>query len=409
MRRVAQPIRADNNIVDPPFGNPRRQLGMQCPSCGAISDTVDCCLDLKLESLEPEAVTPANQLNMNVASDAPNQTPAKKSTLIEFPGVNRTSIPEWRKELSERVREVQERRAREAAREAAEVNFQAAEAEMSTHQLELLPHADLPAMNPLVAAALKRIERAYQSGSEARNVRPVVATAVAYAPAREENEPEVIPSLVTAQLPPANASEPEPSRETEAVPPNEKSHNLTVVPAVQELVTETHRSIQPPPRRLLAENDPSLNYLDSVSRTVRVDDFDSRRPSAFRRLICGLFDLLICASLSAPIAFAMRATGTALNDPRAIEVLAGSLIVVTFMYLTLTIALTGRTLAMRALSLRVIDIKTGLIPTGRQSVGRSVLYLISLALAGIGVLVALVSREGYTTHDRLTRTAVIKT
>jgi hypothetical protein len=381
---------------------------MQCPSCGAISDKADCCVELHVGSLDQEVVAP-NQLNMNVASDSSTQTPVKKSTLIEFPGVNRTSIPEWRKELSERVREVQERRAREAAREAADQKRQAAEAEVTTHQLELLPHSDLPAMNPLVAAALKRIERAHQSGSEARNVRQVVATAVAYAPAREENEPEVIESLVTTELPLEAALEPEPSRENNAVPPIEKSHNLTVVPPIEETVSETHPSTQPTPRRLILENDPSLNYLDSISHTVRVDEIDSRRPSAFRRLVCGLSDLLICASLCVPIAFAMRATGTELKDPRAIEVLAGSLLAVTFLYLTLTIALTGRTLAMRLFSLRVIDIKTGLIPTGRQSIGRSVLYLASLAFAGIGVIVALMSREGFATHDRLTRTAVIKT
>ncbi|HEY6242898.1 MAG TPA: RDD family protein [Pyrinomonadaceae bacterium] len=381
---------------------------MQCPSCGAISDKADCCVELHVGSLDQEVVAP-NQLNMNVASDSSTQTPVKKSTLIEFPGVNRTSIPEWRKELSERVREVQERRAREAAREAADQKRQAAEAEVTTHQLELLPHSDLPAMNPLVAAALKRIERAHQSGSEARNVRQVVATAVAYAPAREENEPEVIESLVTTELPLEAALEPEPSRENNAVPPIEKSHNLTVVPPIEETVSETHPSTQPTPRRLILENDPSLNYLDSISHTVRVDEIDSRRPSAFRRLVCGLSDLLICASLCVPIAFAMRATETELKDPRAIEVLAGSLLAVTFLYLTLTIALTGRTLAMRLFSLRVIDIKTGLIPTGRQSIGRSVLYLASLAFAGIGVIVALMSREGFATHDRLTRTAVIKT
>ena len=51
-----------------------------------------------------------------------NSTREKKSTLIEFPGISRNSLPEWRKELSERVREVQERRARETAREAAEAN-----------------------------------------------------------------------------------------------------------------------------------------------------------------------------------------------------------------------------------------------------------------------------------------------
>src|SRR2546430_3214585 len=35
-------------------------------------------------------------------------------SLIEFPGVTKNSVPQWRKELGERVREVQERKAREA-------------------------------------------------------------------------------------------------------------------------------------------------------------------------------------------------------------------------------------------------------------------------------------------------------
>ena len=61
----------------------------------------------------------------------------RKSTLIEFPGVSRHAMPEWRKELSERVREVQEKRAREAAREAAEVERQRAEDPINTPQLEL--------------------------------------------------------------------------------------------------------------------------------------------------------------------------------------------------------------------------------------------------------------------------------
>jgi len=65
-------------------------------------------------------------------------------------------------------------------------------------------------------------------------------------------------------------------------------------------------------------------------------------------------------------------------------------IAVTFIYLTLMTALTGRTWAMRLLSLRVIDTKTGLIPTGGQSIGRSIFYLISLA-TGVGILFALLS------------------
>jgi uncharacterized RDD family membrane protein YckC len=99
--------------------------------------------------------------------------------------------------------------------------------------------------------------------------------------------------------------------------------------------------------------------------------------------------------------------GNDLHDVRTILFSIGVFIVVTFLYLTLSIALTGRTWAMRLFALRVIDTKTGLIPTGGQSAGRALIYLLSLCGAGLGILVALLSPEGYTAHDRTTRTAVI--
>ena len=323
----------------------------------------------------------------------------KKSTLIEFPGVSRNSVPEWRKELSERVREVQEKRAREAAREAAEAERRRVEAAINPPQLELLPPAQMPAMNPLVAAALKRIERAHQT-APTHNHQPTttLASAVAYAPEREEND------MSDTVLPdPQLAFEPE---VTEVEPPvtPEKPLHLAVVPASDVVAPK----IEPrkPPKRVIVENDPALNYLDSISRSVRVDDLSTRSASTFRRSISGLLDLVFCALLSSPIALAMHLTGNNLQEPRVIAVLAGSAVVVTFLYLTLMTALTGRTWAMRLLSLRVIDTKTGLIPTGGQSIGRSIFYLLSLATV-VGLLFVLLSRDGYTAHDRFTRTAVI--
>src|SRR6185295_6080796 len=149
----------------------------------------------------------------------------KRSTLIEFPGVSRNSMPEWRKELSERVREVQEKRAREAAREAAEAERQRMESAINPPQLELLPPAQMPAMNPLVAAALKRIERAHQTApTETHQQRATVATAVAYAPEREEND------MSDTVLPdPQLTLEPEISEVEPSVAP-EKPHHLAVVP-----------------------------------------------------------------------------------------------------------------------------------------------------------------------------------
>jgi uncharacterized RDD family membrane protein YckC len=327
------------------------------------------------------------------------QPSEKKSTLIEFPGISRNSLPEWRKELSERVREVQEKRARDAAREAAEAARHRAEVSINPPQLELLPQTQMPAMNPLVAAALKRIERAHQTApTENHEAKTTPATAVAYAPEREENDMSetVLPDPQLAFAAEISVVEPP------VIP--EKIHHLAVVPTAEPLVTK----VEPPrvPKRVIVENDPSLNYLDSISRKICVEEMTTQSASAVRRLFCALLDLIFCALLSSPIALAMYLTGSNLQEMRVIGVLGGSVIVVIFIYLTLMTALTGRTWAMRLLSLRIIDTKTGLIPTGGQSIGRSFFYLLSLATV-VGTFFALVSREGYTVHDRFTRTAVV--
>jgi uncharacterized RDD family membrane protein YckC len=260
----------------------------------------------------------------------------------------------------------------------------------------------MPAMNPLVAAALKRIERAHQTApSENRQPRSTLATAVAYAPEREDNDmSDTVPSTPELAFEPVVPP-------AEPVVTAEKAHHLAVVQVSEPVATKVDPP-RPPKRLIRDDNDPALNYLDSISKTLCVDDLNHRSASAFRRLVCALLDLIFCALLSAPIAGAMYLTGSNLRDPQTIAVLAGSGIVVTFLYLTSLTALTGRTWAMRLLSLRVIDTKTGLIPTGGQAIGRSFFYLMSLATV-VGILFALVSREGYTVHDRFTRTAVVTT
>mgnify|MGYP003576277146 FL=1 len=337
---------------------------------------------------------------MEPTGDTQSQPGTKKSTLIEFPGVTRSSVPEWRKELSERVREVQERRAREAAREAAEAERHRAEAAIDPPQLELLPPTEMPAINPLVAAALRRIERAHQTApTETRHTRSTLATAIAYAPAREENDMNETVGPPTTQL----TFEPEIAIEEPALA-IEKTH-LVVVPPSEPAPEPVPRA----PKRLIRDdpNDPALNYLDSITRNLRVDDSPMQSASAFRRFFSALMDLVFCALLSSPIAAAAYWTGNSLQEPRVIAVLAASFVVVTFVYLTVMTALTGRTWGMRVLSLKVIDTKTRLIPTGGQSIGRSFIYLLSLASV-LGMLSSLVSREGYTAHDRVTRTAVVR-
>ena len=376
---------------------------MQCPSCGAITENSESCI----ECSQPENVA---TLDDTLDASPVVQAKPKSSTLIEFPGVHRNAVPEWRKELSVRVREVQERRAREAAREAAEAERLRVEAAASRPpQLELLPQTESPPMNPLVAAALKRIERAHQVAAEDTMTGMSVATAVAYAPKLEVREP-VFETLEATTVETQLKLTPVPEKTYSDTPPKvEKNPPLMAVAAAEVSATKKIEKL-PAPKRLIVDdpNDPALNYLDSIDRTLRVDEVSSQRASAFRRLFCSLFDLLTCALLASPLILALYWKGIDLNAMRPLVVVAGAAVLLTFLYFTLSIALTGRTWAMKLFRLRVIDVRTGLIPTGSQSAGRAFFYLISLATAGLGILYALISREGDTMHDRFTRTAVIK-
>ena len=88
---------------------------------------------------------------------------------------------------------------------------------------------------------------------------------------------------------------------------------------------------------------------------------------------------------------------------------AGALVysVMSFLYFTISTALTGRTLGLRLFSLRIVDARTGLIPTGKQSAGRALVYLGTILTLGLASLYVLIDRDNKTAHDRLTRTTVI--
>src|SRR5436853_4604526 len=148
---------------------------MQCPSCRAVySNGLSMCPRCKTPASKPsnESETKTvvraeteTQESIKAAvsaatDDATVVNAPVTSTLIEFPGVSRVSRPQWRKELSERVREIQERRSRESTRQPEVVAMRQTEhqavAETAAPQLGLVPQADAPAVNPIVATPLKR-------------------------------------------------------------------------------------------------------------------------------------------------------------------------------------------------------------------------------------------------------------
>ena len=359
----------------PACGARYKNAAVRCPECGALQQET---------SVEPSTQIQSNQVDIMKETAPPKTTltshaaATRTTSLIEFPGVNRSSMPEWRKELGERVREVQERRAREATIEAGEIDPLFTEPEpKSAPMLELLPQAETPPLNPLVVAALRRIERAHsQPGGHA-----AAATAIAY---EEQSTLDV------------------------AVSKPERGHNLAVVPTPEVTTANVPQETRKPRRVIGEQNDPALNYLDSVPTSVRLERREYCSAPVFRRMLSALADLAVVGLFSSPFLLLTELTSIEWQSPRLIGFAVGTFLIVGFVYLTVSVAFTGRTIGMKLFSLRVVDARTGLIPTGSQSAGRSLVYLLSLASAGVVLLYTFINPEQQTVHDRFTHTSVIR-
>ncbi|HEV7474543.1 MAG TPA: RDD family protein [Pyrinomonadaceae bacterium] len=356
---------------------------LRCPECGALQEKIQVQTAVQVQ-LDPVATL---QETKPAKVPQKNRTSRANPSLIEFPGITRSAIPEWRRELGERVREVQERKAREATVSSGEIGSLFTEVEPRPGaSLELLPQAEMPPVNPLVVAALRRIERAHlqPSGNGA------LATAVVY-----EEQPETAVVLSELENPMDMPSKPE------------RVHNLAVVPTPEVPPAEIQPEIRKP-ARVIDDQNPALNYLDSIPTSVTVDRREFRSAPIIRRSLSGITDLVVICLLSAPFLALTELTTLQWRSPRMIGFGAGIFLVVSFLYLTVSIAFTGRTIGKKLFSLRVVDARTGLIPTGSQSAGRALVYVLSLASAGVALMYTFIDRERHTIHDRFTRTAVIR-
>ena len=330
------------------------------------------------------------------------------STLIEFPGTTRP-VPEWRKQLSQRVREVQERKAREAAEEAAAAREAGTvSCALPSAQLELVPDLEQPSMNPIVSKVLERLERARHvdqvaTGSTAAGTAPALdpMTDALVEPEPIEPKPPETKHKLTVVAPAKVITE----------PAAEPGSELAVEPAAELAVEPAAEPIARKPVRVISDSidDVALSYLESYLSLPAIDlPGRSDHAGLARRTIAGFLDLLLVGLMASPVAAVIEFTDGNWSDPRVIGLVGGIAVVTMLAYHIISIALTGRTLAMRMLSLRTIDIRTGLIPTGGQSFKRAFGYIFSLIPLGLGLMFAFIDPDGRTIHDRFSKTLVVR-
>lgn len=422
-----------------------------CPAC-RTTPTADALPHE--ESFMNTSTCPETDATAAAPSCEPPNAPAATSTLIEFPGAGRNR-PQWRKDLSERVREIQQRRALEAARETNEATpmldatqtSPAADAhtsearEPAASPLGLVPTPEPQEVNPIVAKALERIERARQQHAQLtlpRSSSRGGAAAAVIARPREESyrapaelhapasatELQVAPPSQAESLPVGVIDEQqvEATKQAEATQQVEttRATNLVVVPPAPMPVAASASDPdalikealdRPRPRRHLAEvaDDALLTRREAefMPQVANALDDVKERASLVRRVVASLVDLFVVAFAASPFAAIMELTSGNWHDPRVAGSLAGVVVVVMFVYLTASVALTGHTLGMKLLCVRVADERNGLIPSAGQCARRAFCYMLSLALLGAGLLPALFGRQRRALHDRLSGTRVL--
>ena len=432
---------------------------MQCAACNAVYPrSLNACPRCKTSvAAVPSAsegsapkVAPRREARCAPPQDKPPDKGAPAgapsgSTLIEFPGTGRAARPQWRKELSERVREIQQRRALEAAREAEEEARRLLEQSpepadpetIAAPPLGLVPPPVTPELNPIVAAALRRLERARQPTSSTAagpraGLRGAAATAVARVVEESyEEEPRPLPTktleketspLVRIESAPVGKTERtertlEAARTISIRPKHSASPeairaSAIAVPASQPATRPAES--QPKSRRVVAEviDDALIARREAEAAvaatvtTVVPETFDDHAPIV-KRIAAALLDLLAVAFLSSPCAAIIELANGNWADPRVAASMGGIIVVVMFLYLATSVALAGRTWGMSFVSLRVVEAETGLAPTTGQAVRRAFFYMLSLALFGLGILYGLFDDENRAAHDRLSGTMVV--
>jgi len=149
---------------------------------------------------------------------------------------------------------------------------------------------------------------------------------------------------------------------------------------------------------------PAVKVVET--KEIEVEEFEDCAPFAMR-FNAGLFDLIIGSFTSLFLLAPFMLSGNWLSTAGVFAFLATCSIVL-FIYLTISIGVYGRTFGMRLFSLEIIDIETEDYPTFHQAAVSSSVYLLSLALGGIGFLSIPFNEDKRAVHDLLSGTLIVK-
>jgi uncharacterized RDD family membrane protein YckC len=366
-------------------------------------------------------------------------------TLVEFQNKN-AMLPEWRLQVQNAVR----KRVEGVSTVSATI-----ETKPTTVSRVHLPTSGANALkaeviaetepvrnsNPKLANALKRIEASRKRflPEETENAPKVPPTPTAQnknypfyiatknaevlpKPAEMQPAPVAAPPVVAPSQPPVAPAMPKledlPVIEKKAYDTNKLKPlpNASIISTTLEKVSDEILEIDEKAKdaplikisRVITDEDEEILEIEDAEFVEETQEGEDLAPFAMR-FNAGLFDLIIggFTSLIMFSAALMISGGKWISLPGLLAFLV-TFAVVMFVYLTTSIGMFGKTVGMKIFSLETIDIEENDYPTFHQAAVSSSVYLVSLALGGIGFLPALFNSERRTAPDLLSGTIVVK-
>lgn len=424
-----------------------------CPACGAmIGDSVREELQLNIMptprpvNVEKQAYSvnsgrlgkpapPAPQRPLPVRTITADLTAKNTNpTLVGFQS-KAPAMPDWRLELQNKIRQrtggvKTDAVATETTQSAYQTRLvtSGANALKAEYVTETAPASTAEHTNPKVAAALKRIEQSRQKFLVEEKVE-----APAKAPAAIQNKN--FPFNVVNRVPETPSRQPEIKAATVNVLPKPKlvsslrvgkeildTNKLPPLPVEARIATSFDKPFSLPVKEDSGPLADDVIHIDSVEEeiieetvsdveieveAVETDEIEDLAPFAVR-FNAGLFDLIIGAFTSLLLLSPFVLMGGNWFTWAGLSAFLATSAVVMFIYLTTCLGLFGKTFGMRIFSLELVDIEESDYPTFHQAALSSTIYLISLALGGIGFLTVPFNEEKRAVHDLLSGTIIVK-
>ena len=150
-------------------------------------------------------------------------------------------------------------------------------------------------------------------------------------------------------------------------------------------------------------------YSETVfdENTAETEDIDDCAPLSLR-FNAAIFDLLIGSFLSLLLLSPFMLLNGKFFTSEGLMAFLATCSIVMFIYMTTTVGFMGRTLGMKLFSLEIVDIDENAYPSLHQAAVCSSVYLVSLALGGLGFLTVFLNHEKRAAHDLLSGTIVVK-